>query len=287
MTNWITRLRRPLGNFFVLFGVAGLAIGALGALGLVRLNQVLQQELEPAIGRMHDLTVDAQEALVAYQQALGRTIDTLETLESASHSAADTLAVTDSVLGSVDGLLSVDLPSVLTDTVSALESAGRSADVIDFVLGGLNAIAQLTGVSYEPTLPLGEAITNVQDSLSPIQESLTDVSADLVTARQNLTPLREDMQALETGLADIGAALEDGHRAISRYEGILNEAELALAAAQEGAPRLRGRVILVLGLALSWLAMSQLALLVQGAQMVAFDPTLFQSRLDALEAKVK
>lgn len=287
MNIWATRLRRPLGNFFVIVGVAGLALAALGALGLVSLNRALRQNLEPAIARMHTLTVDAQTALRAYDEALGRTVTTLETLESASHSAAETLAITDSVLTSVDDLVSADLPAVLGNTITALESAGRSAGVIDIVLGGLNALAQFGGVAYEPSLPLGEAIANVQTSLSPIQTSLSDVSTDLATARQNLQPLQADMRSLETGLADIATALEDGRRAVSRYDPILAEAEAALAEAQAQAPRLRGRVILLLGLFLLWLAVSQLALVMQGIQLLAADPVALLARLDALEAKVK
>ncbi|MBI3158975.1 MAG: hypothetical protein HYZ26_05180 [Chloroflexi bacterium] len=282
----LSRIRAPLGALLVIFALAGLAATGAGAAGLARLNRALAEQTEPVIARLQGLVGDAADALDAYQTALGKTIVTLDSLQAASASSAETLVIADDVLASVNGLLEDDLPAVLADTDTALDSAGRSAGVIDFVLKGLNTIARLTGVTYEPTLPLGEALDNVQASLKPMQQSLAGVAADLEAAREGLAPIRGDLQDISAGLADMSAALVEGQAALEGYDDLLGEAQTTLAAAAEQAPRLRARAVRVAAFALGWLAVTQAAVLYQGVQMLTYDPARVLARLAALEARV-
>ncbi len=287
MLPFLSRIRRPLAFALILLAVAGLALTIYGAVELDRANRALAAQTDPAINRLLGLVGDARTALAAYQSAMSETTATLATLETTSGSAAETLVITDRVLASITTLLEDDLPRVLANTDTALESAGRSAGVVDFFLKGMNTIAQLTGLRYEPAVPLGEAIDGVQASLTPMEESLAAVAEDLTNARRELDPIRTDLLSIRGGLAEMGAALEDGQSALAGYDDLLTEMETTLQAAAEAAPRLRARVVALAAAVLAWLGITQLLLLFQGLHLLAHDPYTLETRLAALEARLR
>lgn len=282
-----SRIRRPLAIVLIALALAGLALTIYGAIELQRANQALAAQTDPALDRMLGLVADARNALGAYQSAMSETTATLAALETASGSAAETLVITDRILASITTLLEDDLPGVLANTDTALESAGRSAGVVDFFLKGMNTIARLTGITYEPAVPLGEAIDGVQASLLPMQQSLEEVADDLSAARRELDPIRTDLQSIRGGLAEMGAALDEGQAALSSYDDLLIEMETTLAEARLAAPRLRLRVVALAAAVLAWLGISQVALLLQGLHLLAHDPYMLEARLAVLEARLR
>jgi hypothetical protein len=152
-----------------------------------------------------------------------------------------------------------------------LAASQASARVIDQVLYGLNSVSALTGIEYDPETPLAESIGDVSESLDSLPKSFDAIEDDMATAQANLVAVEEGATSLATNLADIGTSLLQAQDVIDKYRTVvgrlatsIDNLDQKLAATMQG-------IVWGISFLLLWLIISQIGLVFQGWEMVAWE----------------
>ena len=164
-----------------------------------------------------------------------------------------------------------DLPGALSSTKIAFQSAQASAGVIDNTLSLLTAIPFLSTPSYNNQPPLSTAFGGVSDSLDPISESLTSMEGSLSSTKDNLGEIEGSFSDISGSLSGIKTSLSDAKEVTDQYLTVLEDLREQVEGSKKKLPATLDAIAWFITIALVWLALTQLGLLMQGAEMLGLD----------------
>ena len=279
--------RRLLGLGLVIVSAVGLVLSLVGLVFVARASRGIAANTQDALEVIASTLETTSEMLALIDKTLGETADAVGTARTTTLDIRQTLQATDAMLTSLTGMLGSDLPEVVTSTQASLESAQASAQVIDGVLLGLNAIAPLTGVSYNPDQPLAESLAEVETSLDSLPGTFTEIAKDVSAAQDDLGVVEDDLNALADDLADIEASLKEAQEVITDYRAQVDDLTARVSDLQERVPRWVRAATLGAIFVLVWLALSQIGLLFQGWEMVSVDHRRLAAKVEELDEIVR
>jgi hypothetical protein len=176
------------------------------------------------VGSFGSALLDTLDATAQVVEVVG---DTVEVLDTGFADVAEALDTTERALGDASatlttvGLLTQDLSRILGDEVpmqieSVLVTLPPLADTARLVDRTMRALS-LVGVTYDPELPLDQAVLGVAESLAPLPERLRDqrpllerAADELVAFSVTTEELAGDIGVLRMRL-DESVALLDGY----------------------------------------------------------------------------
>ncbi len=140
--------------------------------------------------------------------AVGGLADVLETVVGTLDNTAKSLEEVEDLSITVYDLLNGQIPTTLEETSVALQGVEAASGEIDSVMRALAAISFLTGVDYNPTKPLDEAVAGVAESLDPISDSMKDISESLMETTDELSESAESLDLLASQLTPYSEQLD-------------------------------------------------------------------------------
>lgn len=258
---------RVIGGTLIGTGIIGLVLSLVG----IGLGFYLGGRVQAALGReiaILDRSLAAtSNGLVLASKTLADTEKTLDSLSTTITAATRAITETQPTIDAVRVLTGEQLPQTIGSTREALDTARETAGIIDRVLG----TAAIFGVPYNPEVPLNVAIGQVSDSLAEVPGSLIEASKGLEKAGDNIETLAGDLQQLAAGLEAISTNVEEAGAVVAQYQDIVRDLQLELASIREAAPRWLAGLRLAVALLLIWMALTQIALLRQGWELLRRD----------------
>jgi peptidoglycan hydrolase CwlO-like protein len=186
------------------------------------------------------------------------------TLQTTGQAINDTSPLVDTI----KVLIADDLPVTISATQSALDSAKSSARLIESTLRIITSIPLLPLEDYNPPIPLETALGNVSTSLESLPESLASMEESLNTSQDNLVLIEAEFNTMAQQVEEINTSLTDARLVIGEYQQVVATLDQQIAGLEENLPRWIGILAWFFTFALIWLALTQLGLLAQGAEMV-------------------
>lgn len=248
--------------------VAGAVLGGILVLFGLYLTTVTLGGIETAVNdslasldETLALTADGLDTATLTLGEANTTLGALsDTLGSATSAISDTLPTVDTLAG----LTGAELPDSIRSTQAALGSAQETARVIDRVLGAISGFGLISSASYNPEVPLNEAIAEVSASLDDLPPALERVDGGLRDASRGLAGTNRDLVVVAAGVGEIAASLRAASGSVDDYRAVVADLQTEVAELRERLPPwFTGlRVGLVLGLI--WLAIAQVSLFLQG-----------------------
>ena len=248
--------------------VAGAVLGGILVLFGLYLTTVTLGGIETAVNdslasldETLALTADGLDTATLTLGEANTTLGALsDTLGSATSAISDTLPTVDTIAG----LTGAELPDSIRSTQAALGSAQETARVIDRVLGAISGFGLISSASYNPEVPLNEAIAEVSASLDDLPPALERVDGGLRDASRGLAGTNRDLVVVAAGVGEIAASLRAASGSVDDYRAVVADLQTEVAELRERLPPwFTGlRVGLVLGLI--WLAIAQVSLFLQG-----------------------
>lgn len=261
-------LRRVAGIALLIAGLLGLALSLAGLfIGMPALTAA-EATLERRVAMVDQAlatTASGLESADASLAGAGTTITNLEiTVRQSGRAISDTLPTIDRL----GVLVGEEMPRTIRSTQRTLASARETARVADSLLGAISRFGLLGADTYNPALPLNQAIQQVSDDLDPLPASLAAIRDGLKRTNDNLRRVHTDTTSIAANIAQIGGSLNDTRLVITRYENIVAETRSDLASLQATLPAWFGAAHALLALVLVWFGLAQIALFHQGLQLL-------------------
>lgn len=263
--------RRGAGLTLMFAAVLGAALAVIAFFGVIFGLGGVERSVSDSLASLDEALVVTTEGLDVAALTLGEANTTLaslsDTLGSATRAITDTLPTLDTVAD----LTGDDLPASIRSTQAALGSARETARVVDRVLGAISSIGLLNSGTYNPEVPLNEAIAGVSVSLDDLPPALTRVEAGLRSASGNLSEVNADLVTVAAGVDDIAAGVRRASASIGEYRRVTGDLRVQIASLREQLPGWFTGLRVGLLLGLLWFAAAQLSMLVQGWGLLVQD----------------
>jgi len=260
-----------LGILLIIAAIAGILISIVGIIGLWRIEKSAKVSLVNTLDLLGTTVQTTHDGLSIASRSLDQADDSIaavsDILTATGSSVKDMLPFMDSL----KKMTVEDLPGALSSTKTAFQSAQASAGVIDNTLSLLTAIPFLSTPTYNNQPPLSTAFGGVSDSLDPISESLTSMEGSLTSTKDNLGEIEGSFSDISTSLSGIKTSLSDAKGVTDQYLSVLEDLDEQVEGSKKRLPATLDAIAWFITIALVWLALTQLGLLMQGAEMLGLD----------------
>lgn len=172
--------------------VGALVVGVAGWWLAGRVTQTITDTIEP----ISAIVMNISDTIGASQVMVQRTTEAIDSIESATRSTARTIESVSGVIGDTSDLVSGDLADGLDTAVETLPALADTGRIIDRTMRALS----LVGVDYDPTVPLDESLTALEDALQPIPDQLR-------AQVESLDQVQTDLGLIATDAGNLAAVL--------------------------------------------------------------------------------
>lgn len=275
-------MRRIIGGAIILVGLAGLAAGAYGVVWLQGAAETTEQEITSGM----DFGLEALETISDTLQVLILTVDdTALVLDSAVESSEATVETLDAIRPAVkelSNIIALGLPDSIEAVQAAMPAVEQASSAIDATLRTLAAfewsatipiidyeLAFGLGVEYDPPVPLDESVAQVSAALEELPSHLTEIEVGLETTHDSLGQTATSIENAAENLATVSRGLSATSASLEEYNDLIDRATDRLRQMRWNVRENIRLARLALGMALAWLALSQLAPLYLGCTLLS------------------
>lgn len=260
-----------LGIMLIIAAIAGILISIVGIAGLWKIERSARTSLVNTLDLLGTTVQTTHDGLSIASRSLSQADESLtavtDMLEATGRSVEDMIPFMDSL----KKMTIEDLPGALSSTKTAFQSAQSSAGVIDNTLSLLTAIPFLSTPNYNNQPPLSTAFGGVSDSLDPISESLTSMEGSLSSTKDNLGEIEGSFTSISDSLSGIKTSLSDAQGVTDQYLTVLEDLGDQVEQSKKRLPAALQSISWFITIALVWLALTQIGLLMQGAEMLGLN----------------
>lgn len=260
-----------LGILLIAAAIAGILISMIGIVGLWRIEKSAKVSLVDTLDLLGTTIQATHDGLSIASSSLDQADDSLDAVSDMLKATGQSVQDMVPFVESMRQMTTVDLPDALSSTKFAFQSAQASAQVIDNTLAILTAIPFLSTPAYENQPPLSTAFGGVTASLDPISESLVSMDESLSITKSNLGDIDGAFGDIADSMNQIMNSLSDAQGVTGQYLNILEDLSARVETSREKLPATLDTIAWFLTIALIWLAITQIGLLMQGAEMLGLN----------------
>jgi|GEM_PF-5364285 len=250
-------IRRIVATLLISFGMLGVALCTLGVVSIWRAADQVAAAADDTLLLVSDTLDDLDYSLGVTSRTLDEVAIAMDGLYTTTLDIGEALSGTRVTVDEMASLAGGDLPRSIESSLVALEALEETARVIDQFLSGL----QRLGIgSYNPDVPMDEAVAQASTGLQPVPDNLRTMARGLEQTGESLEGVRggmglmgDHMLGLQRNVADADMAV-DSHRLTmlevrERVQGVRQNIAGPIRAAAWGTS-----ILLV------WIGLSQLAI---------------------------
>jgi methyl-accepting chemotaxis protein len=264
----MAKIKQFLGIMVLILCGLGLVLSVVAGYGLIRFRKPAIHRAENALESAGDALAAAERGLAAAAGSLGPSLEMMATVQEAVREIAFSLEETEPLFDSMADVLGDELPVVISSTQDSLEAAQETAVVVDRVLYALDAISFLSGVTYDPEVPLAESVENVSASLDDLEPTFLVLEDGIEQADTNTAAVGAQLEALEENLAEMEEPLREAEDSLEEYREMTRDLQEQLEDMSGQLARWINRLAAGLGLILLWQMIIQAALFLYGWELV-------------------
>jgi methyl-accepting chemotaxis protein len=271
-----------LAGLLIIFGaILGLLIAGYGLVLLWRAEPGASDTITSTIDLLDTTLTTTSDAMFMVNDSLLEMKGNLGIIRLSLENAGQTMQATANVTSSVADLIGEDFSSVVLETQHSLSSVQNSARMIDNTLSlisGIPLIGPSLSAGYRRDMPLESSIREVSSSLEPVPDSLKDVQSGLQQTSQNFELMKKDLDDLAVTIDEIESGLTSAEVVMTDYQTLIVRTQDRLKTARAAAPGLV-RTLLLFSVAFCiWLVIAQLALLLQGFELLLRSRVMITAR---------
>ena len=260
-----------LGILLIVAAIAGILISLVGIIGLWRIEKAAKVSLVNTLDLLGTTVQTTHDGLSIASRSLDQADDSIAAVSDILTATGSSVKDMIPFMDSLKKMTVEDLPGALSSTKVAFQSAQASAGVIDNTLSLLTAIPFLSTPTYNNQPPLSTAFGGVSDSLDPISESLTSMEGSLTSTKDNLGEIENSFTDISGSLSGIKTSLSDAKEVTDQYLTVLEDLREQVEGSKKRLPATLDAIAWFITIALVWLALTQLGLLMQGAEMLGLE----------------
>jgi hypothetical protein len=264
----IATLNRGLGIALLIAGAFGLVLCLGGLIAVGPALNTFEDNLVRELGVVDQALSATADGLDLAAASIADAEITMVSLSASLLNATRAISATTPTVRAVGTLAGTDLTSTVRSTQTALTSASATAEIVDDALGALNAIPFVNLSAYNPEVPLSVAIEQVNTSLDPIPTTLGAIADDMETTADSLEQVNTNLARAAQSVKDLSGNVADAATVVAQYQEVVGTLQAEIERLQSRAPDWIGALRWLAAIILIWLAVTQLALLAYGLDLL-------------------
>lgn len=268
----MTSFKRISGILLLVTSLAGIVLSLAGGYLVLSCRKPAGELAARSLDQAVITLTTTEEGLASAADSLDQTILLLDSIQDTTREAGKALSETDPLFVSLAAVVGEDLPAVIGSTQTSLDTAGETALVVDRMLYALDAISFISGVNYDPEVPLAESVNQISESLDELGPNFQSLEEGILVANENLQSVGEDLTELEADLDQVQEPLRGVRDSLVQYQQLSGGMREKVEEFPLDPGRLVNWVSLGAALFLLWLLVTQAALLLWGWEMAGFSP---------------
>jgi hypothetical protein len=272
-------IRRLLGLVIIIIGLGGIALSVAGMTVAPHLIDTIGDSLESNLVLVSESLDTVQETLLLAQSTVTEVTGGLDTVEASAVHLGQTLNQTRPLLDQISTIASDEVPQSLDAIQATMPDLVQVAAAIDNTLTILNRfkideqifgipIRYDLGIDYNPAVPFDESVSSIGRSFETLPGQLRGLDAYVAVANDNLALISEDVLAISQDLdgvngriAELDPLLEDYLRTVVELNDSTRQTRQIILNELTNLKR-------IVTIALAWVALSQLAPLYLGLELL-------------------
>ncbi|MEJ2750843.1 MAG: hypothetical protein P8183_23490, partial [Anaerolineae bacterium] len=272
-------IRRLLGLVIIIIGLGGIALSVAGMTVAPHLIDTIGDSLESNLILVSESLDTVQETLLLAQSTVTEVTGGLDTVEASAVHLGQTLNQTRPLLDQISTIASDEVPQSLDAIQATMPDLVQVAAAIDDTLTILNRfkideqifgipIRYDLGIDYNPAVPFDESVSSIGRSFETLPGQLRGLDAYVAVANDNLALISEDVLAISQDLdgvngriAELDPLLEDYLRTVVELNDSTRQTRQIILNELTNLKR-------IVIIALAWVALSQLAPLYLGLELL-------------------
>jgi len=258
-----------LGLSLIFAAVVGILVSVGGLIVTIRVQKQVAESLSGMLELLDKTLTTTENGFEVADSALE---DTIAALGSIQKTVGNVEVVMDNALPTLDSikeLVGVKLPNTIRSTRGALSAAQTAAKNVDNFLTTLSSIPIIGTAIYNPETPLNQTIGKVSDSLKDTPEMLKGSQESIEEMTDNFGSIQTEMKGISGNIHSITASAEGARDVLQDYQESVRNIHSEVNHIQEKLPvwmRLwtAGSILICI-----WLALAQVAIAMQGLELLA------------------
>jgi methyl-accepting chemotaxis protein len=273
-------VRRFLGVFVMIAGILGILLSLAGLVSLWVMKPTLFGYLDSTIQTLDNSVNTSQKVMEITGQALGATVDSVDTLSAMLYTTAGSVEDTIPLLDEINVMMSETVPAAFTSASESLKTAQQAAVVLDSAIKSLENFQVLLSSApvlgafveqpqkfYNPDTPLADSLGELADNLEGLPVTFTEMSADLDIADDNLVTIKDNLTTMSASVGLISQSLSEYETMVEQSQSSMESLSSMLSSVHDNLPRIMNGIAAVLSLFFLWLLAAQVVIFSQGREM--------------------
>jgi len=214
-----------LARLFTILGAGGLIAAVLAGVLGIAVVLTAANSMDRSLEVTADAVTSADETVALAADTIGIVSESFDTLVPSADVAADAFGDAATVIGETTAVVTVDVPDALDAVLDAMPAIESAATVVD----GALRVLSFVGVDYDPEVPFGEAV-------GELETALADLPDQLRAQAEPLDALADDFDEFGGATAEIGddlvalqLQLDEAERLLVAYSSTAEEATTVVA----------------------------------------------------------
>jgi len=272
-------IRRFVGLVIIIVGLGGIVLSIIGLRAAPRTIDTIGDSLEANLVLVSESLDTVQETLLLAQSTVGEVTGGLDTVEESAVHLGQTINQTQPLLDQVSTIASDEVPQSLDAIQATLPDLVQVAAAIDDTLTVLNRfkvdqqilgipIKFDLGIDYNPAVPFDESVSQIGRSFETLPGQLRNLDDYVTVANDNLSLISEDVLAISGDLDGVNGRIAELDPLLEDYLRIVVELNDSTRQTRQiilGELNTLKRIVTI---ALAWVALSQLAPLYLGWELL-------------------
>ena len=214
-----------LARLFTLLGVGGLIAAVLaGALGIA-VVLTAANSMDRSLDVTADAVIAADETVALAADTIGIVSESFDTLVPSADLAADAFGDAATVIAETTTVVTVDVPDALDAVLDAMPAIESAATVVD----GALRVLSFVGVDYDPEVPFGEAVAELETALADLPDQLRAQAEPLDALAEDFDEFGEATAEIADDLVALQLQLDEAERLLATYSSTAEEATAVVA----------------------------------------------------------
>ncbi len=255
--------KRILGILLIVLAVPSLILSVVGLFGVWAMRQPVIDYTTTTLDAVSQSITTTEQALKVAADGLSSVTVNIDNLEKTTRGIAGTLNTSRPALTTAAATLSNDVPRTVREVRTTIASAQTSARLVDDFLTNLANIPFLN-LDYRPQVPINVGLARVGTSLDPLPNTLQDLGGNLGVMAKSLDDVSKNVTALADSIGEINKTVTGAQTIVRDYQGQMQGYQATLASLKGAISSLMTVFALAATFILFWLAVVQVAALLQG-----------------------
>ena len=170
-------------------------------------------------------------------------------------------------LDTVGTIVGETAPETIEATHDALVSAETGAQAIDGVMRALSTVRFITGINYNPSTPLDDALVRSAASLEPLPDELRQIQDELSGFTSTVENIQPSLGLTASALEDLGESMETIQSEIEEQADFLGSSASEIRNAGDGISSWVWILVVVIEILLLWAIFGQITILYVGGEL--------------------